>query len=86
LFCFGADDLVLKDSSLRALATAPVHDHLNVFNWIYAEKPLDTGHYDFIYHQDDFVSLPNRPQEGFDNFIKEFLDRSPGSRVQVSFF
>jgi hypothetical protein len=70
---------------LRALAPATAHDHLSVFNWIYAEKPLDIGHYDFIYHHDDFVSLPNRPQGGFDHFIKAFLNRSPGSRVQVSF-
>jgi hypothetical protein len=83
---FGTDDLVLKDSALRALAPAPTRDHLSVFNWIYAEKPLDSGHYDFIYYQDDFVSLPNKPQEGFDDFIKAFLNSSPGSRFQVGFF
>lgn len=86
VLCFGTDDILLKDSSLRALAPAPARDHLSVFNWIYAEKPLDVGQYDFIYHRDDFVSLPNKPQEGFDDLIKAFLNRSPGSRIQVSFF
>ncbi|KIN08807.1 hypothetical protein OIDMADRAFT_23563 [Oidiodendron maius Zn] len=85
VLCFGTDDILLKDSSLRALAPALARDHLSVFNWIYAEKPLDVGQYDFIYHRDDFVSLPNKPQEGFDDLIKAFLNRSPGSRIQQFF-
>jgi hypothetical protein len=77
------DDILLKDASLRALPPTPVRDHLSVFNWIYGEKPLDKDQYDFIYHQDDFVSLTNRPQKGFDNFIETYLNRSHGSCIQV---
>lgn len=79
------DDLVLKDAKLRALAPAPVRDHLSVFHWIYKHKPLYRGHYDFIYHCDDFVSLANQPQNRFEDFIKSCLDRWPGSRLQVKF-
>lgn len=78
-----ADDLLLKDSSLRALAPAPVRDHLSVFHWIYNNKPLDPGHYDFIYHLDDFVSLGKQPQSRFDDFVKACLNRWPSSRFQV---
>lgn len=77
------DDILLKDTALRALAPTPVRDHLSVFNWIYGEKPLDKDQYDFIYHQDDFVSLSGKPQKGFDNLIEAYLNRSYGSRIQV---
>ncbi|KAH8589330.1 hypothetical protein B0O99DRAFT_336721 [Bisporella sp. PMI_857] len=67
---------------MQSLKPARVRDHLSLFNWIYKHKPLYRGHYDFVYHCDDFVSLANQPENKFEDAVKSCLDRWPGSRFQ----
>lgn len=82
------DDLLVKDSQLRRLTPAPPRDHLHLFNWIFGTKPLDEGHYNFILHQYDFVSLSNltRTSNGVDKLIEWCLSRWPTSPFQVCYF
>ncbi|PMD21474.1 hypothetical protein NA56DRAFT_703659 [Hyaloscypha hepaticicola] len=51
------DALLLNDQKLRELGNAPRKDHLSVFHWIMARKPLGKNQYDWIYSLDDFISL-----------------------------
>jgi hypothetical protein len=78
---FFLDDILLKDSKLRALAPVPARDYLNVFHWVYGRKPLDEGEYDFVFDRDDFISSANKPRNGFDSFIESCLSRWPDSAL-----
>lgn len=79
------DDILLKDSKLRALAPTSKRDFMHVFHWIWDRKPLDKGEYNFIFHRDDFVSIANLTQDAdvFDDFVKSCLSQWPSSRFFV---
>jgi hypothetical protein len=52
-----SDDLLLKNSQLKALGLPLKHNHKSLFYWIEGKKPIDEGQDDFILHQDDLVAL-----------------------------
>jgi hypothetical protein len=83
---FLSDDILLKDSKLRAVARVPARDHGHVYHWINNTKPLDAGEYDFIFHRDDFISSANLSRNGFDRFIESCLSRWPDSCLPVKKF
>lgn len=81
------DDLLLKDTQLRALNSVPKRDHVHVFNWIWGHKPLDKGEYDFILHRNDFISSANLygRRDGFDDFVEACISRWPQSPLTVRY-
>lgn len=80
------DDLLLKYTSLRSLEPTPERNHRSVYNWIWGEKPLDEGEYDFIYHQEDFVSVVDdrHHKDCITGFLESCLNRWPSSRLSVT--
>jgi len=82
------DELLLKDSQLRALPQTSPRNHLNLFHWVWGRKPLDAGEYDFIYHSDDFVSIAGGAYEkdAIDNFVEAFLVKWASSSLHVRSF
>ncbi|KAE8454353.1 hypothetical protein EG329_005278 [Mollisiaceae sp. DMI_Dod_QoI] len=51
------DQLLLNEQKLRELGPVKSNDHLSVYHWIYREKPLGPGQYNWINHATDFVPL-----------------------------
>jgi hypothetical protein len=52
-----ADDLLLKDSQVRALGSPLKRDQRAVFHWMKGKTPVVKGEDDWILHQDDLVPL-----------------------------
>ena len=51
------DKLILREHELLKIGAPSREDHQNYFNYIWNEKPLCAEEYDFIYSQDDMLSL-----------------------------
>jgi len=78
------DDLLLKDSQLRALKQTSPRNYRSVFHWIWGRKPLDAGEYDFIHYSKDFVSIAeNTRKDGIDGLVGACLDNWPSSTCLV---
>jgi hypothetical protein len=79
------DELLLKDHQLRTLEKTSGRNHRSVFHWIWGQKPLDVGEYDFIFHKNDFVSVAgeNQRKDVVDNLVEACLDRWSSSSFQV---
>ncbi|CAG8979744.1 hypothetical protein HYALB_00013488 [Hymenoscyphus albidus] len=72
-----ADEILLKDSQLRALPTPQSRDFKSFFNWIRTRRPLNPGQDNFAFHQEDFVCSVSTPRTGFDLVITSCLSRWP---------
>jgi hypothetical protein len=74
------DDLFLKHVEIRNLCKPTQRDYRSLYNWIFNEKPLKAGYYDFIKHEDDFVIPRKRSGQGdisatanqFEKFIRSY--------------
>ncbi|KAG9229597.1 hypothetical protein BJ875DRAFT_522616 [Amylocarpus encephaloides] len=73
------DELLLKDSSLRALFAPPARDYNNLLNFVWSKKPLCAGEYDFVFYDSDFVFPSTSRKNEFDGFIESCLARWPRS-------
>jgi hypothetical protein len=81
--------LLLQHRQIKTLPRTPEQDHKNVFRWIWSEKPVEEGEYDWIYPVEDFVSLvpPQRkPHNLFEAFVRAHIDTRPLSWLKVSFW
>ena len=61
----------------------PAKDHNSVFQWIWANKPLDDNEFDWIFYPEDFVSMVPPRQNRFEDFIRNHLDAQPKSYFKV---
>ena len=79
-------DALRDEAFLHSLGPAPARNHLAVFTWMRKRRPLAPGEGDFIYHVDDFVSLPQHSdkERRMKNFIESRLDNRPNSWLRVS--
>lgn len=80
--------LLLQHRQIKTLPRTPEQDHKNVFRWIWSEKPVEEGEYDWIYPVEDFVSLvppPLKPRNHFEAFVRAHVDTRPLSWLKVSF-
>lgn len=68
---------------LKSLDQTPARDHDSVFKWIWANKPLDDGEFDWIFHPDDFVSMIPPRRNRFESFIQSHIDSQPNSFLKV---
>jgi hypothetical protein len=80
-----AVELLLKDSQVRALGQPPARHHLELFNYMWGEKPIAEGKDDFIFYAEDFVSAAKHNEKGarIGDFIESCLDHFPNSRLKV---
>ncbi|PMD59944.1 uncharacterized protein K444DRAFT_529515, partial [Hyaloscypha bicolor E] len=72
--------LLLQHRQIKTLPRTPEQDHKNVFRWIWSEKPVEEGEYDWIYPVEDFVSLvppPLKPRNHFEAFVRAHVDTRP---------
>jgi hypothetical protein len=69
-------DIALKDAQFRALGKLPQRNYESSYNWVWNRKPFGPGRYEYIFHQDDFVSLAGRSENEYEivNFVESLLD------------
>jgi len=69
-------DIALKDAQFRALGKLPQRNYQSSYNWVWNRKPFGPGRYEYIFHQDDFVSLAGRSENEHQivNFVESLLD------------
>jgi hypothetical protein len=85
--------MLLKYSQIRAFGKTSQRDHQGLFNWIWTNKPLAIGYYDFIFHEDDFVSVPKCSEQGgmlergtyLEDKIRSHVTHYPKSPLKVSY-
>ncbi|KAF4616244.1 hypothetical protein G7Y89_g15162 [Cudoniella acicularis] len=70
---------------LKSLDQAPEKDHDSLFKWIWANKPLDEGEYDWIYHPEDFISIVAPQQNRIEVLIRRHLNARPKTFLKVYF-
>ncbi|KAK0110099.1 hypothetical protein ONS95_002755 [Cadophora gregata] len=73
------DDLVLRHAKMQALGRTPKRVHKVLYNWIWQNKPLAPGYWDFIMHQDDFLSINGHGSNYFETFLQDRLNSWPWS-------
>jgi hypothetical protein len=75
----------VRHATILRLGEAHRTDFFSVFHWIWQNKPLDIGQYDFIFHVNDMVSATGSTGKnfGFNDFIESYLSRPPQSNLQV---
>ena len=82
--------MLISAAALSSLPQTPKHDHRQVFNWYWFERPLSTlpGSMDFLNHLDDFVSLVGQSQDGrsFEDAVIWTLKRLPAWARRVGVF
>jgi hypothetical protein len=78
--------LLLQHQQIKALPRTPDRDHKSVFRWIWSEKPVDEGEYDWIYLVKDFISLVPPDRNQFESFVRSYIDFRPISWFKVSHY
>ena len=78
-------DVALKHSGFLALGKLPARNHEAYYTWVWNNRPLGTGEYEYIRRQDDFVPLNGHPPGDriIEDFIESWLDRWPFSLLNV---
>ncbi|PQE07213.1 Peptidase C14 caspase domain protein [Rutstroemia sp. NJR-2017a BVV2] len=68
--------LLSRVTELRTRGRAPSHQYQYLFRWVWDNKPLGEGIYDFIFHAEDFVSTADN-DNSFEDFIEANLADLP---------
>lgn len=76
------DETVQKFVFLKSLGPPPERNHYSYFNWIWRNKPLSKGYYDYIYHASDFVSLSGSRSSYFEELIRRHITWWRGSPIR----
>jgi hypothetical protein len=86
----GIDETLVNYSSILALGRPQKRDYMSLFNWVWNNKPLDEGYFDFSFHIEDFVSAAGRSEQGnsekskyFESCIQSYFSRYPKSPFKV---
>ena len=67
------DDLLLLESKMRKLPRPSERVHRNFMDYIYTENPFGESDIDFIFHEQDFVSLENFEESWLDQLIHRLM-------------
>ena len=65
------DELVLREYRMLSINSPSSKNHRNYFNYIWNEKPLCPEEYDFIYFEDDMLSLGKNDE---DSWLEPLVD------------
>jgi len=75
-------DILRNHVFVQGLSKPPRRNHRSYFNWIWTNKPLYGGYYDYIYHASDFVSSSGGRPNYFEELIRDHMDWWPGSPIR----
>ncbi|KAH8799915.1 hypothetical protein F5882DRAFT_514544 [Hyaloscypha sp. PMI_1271] len=76
------DETVQKFMFLKSLGPPLERNHRSYFNWIWRNKPLSKGYYDYIYHASDFVSLSGSRSNYFEELVRRHITWWRGSPIR----
>ncbi|KAM3066729.1 hypothetical protein ACMFMG_011932 [Clarireedia jacksonii] len=74
--------LLSRVTELRTRGRPPSHQYQSLFRWIWYNRPLGEGFYDFIFHAEDFVSTADK-NNSFEDFIESNLAGLPIIKVCI---
>ncbi|PVH80175.1 hypothetical protein DL98DRAFT_532376 [Cadophora sp. DSE1049] len=70
-------ELVQRHAQMQALGRPPQRSHRSLYNWIWQNKPLAPGYWDFILYEDDFLSINGDSTSYFETFLQDRLQDWP---------
>jgi len=78
------DETLLRSSQVQALGQASVRNHRSLFNWIWSTNPrmLAPPFYDFMYHDEDFISAVGTRSSYFREGIQNHVNKHPKSPLK----
>jgi hypothetical protein len=83
----GVDELVLKHHSLKSIPKPSKSNYESVLNYVWKNRPLVEGHFDFVFRIEDFVRLGLRPQnDQLHDRLLRWISRWSESPLNVSLF
>lgn len=78
------DEMVFRAQRLQSIGPPTKRNHRSLFNWIWNQQALEPSEQDFIFRQDDFVSLANGQDNSWiEGRIEDFVKRFPLKSLQV---
>jgi hypothetical protein len=70
--------MLLRECQIQKLIKPTLRNHINLFNYIWNEKPVYNEEFDFVLHKDDLVTLEEASEHSWlDEFVQGILDRLP---------
>ncbi|KAH7308779.1 hypothetical protein BKA65DRAFT_519887 [Rhexocercosporidium sp. MPI-PUGE-AT-0058] len=79
------DELVLRHAQMQALGRPPERVHKALFHWIWQNKPLAAGYWDFIRYEDDFLGIKRDKSSHLEIFIQDRLNTWPWKLMKQHF-
>ncbi|KAI9870987.1 MAG: hypothetical protein M1830_003554 [Pleopsidium flavum] len=81
---YGIDEMLLREQKLKSMGPPTKRNHRSLFNWIWNLKPLVASETDFIFQEDDFVTLADGQDDSwFDGRVEDLVKRFPSEKLQV---
>lgn len=76
--------MLLRAERLQSMGPPTKRNHRSLFNYIWNEQPLEPSEQEFIFRQDDFVTLANGQDDSWlEARVEDFVKIFPLKELQV---